>query len=63
MRVKPVYARYEPGGGFRPAPESEVVCGVCGYDVGSDEEFAFWSGEVCHAACLAEIVKEDVDYA
>lgn len=63
MRVRPEYARYEPKGGFRPAPESEVVCAVCGYDIGGEEKAGFWNGMICHAACLAEKEKEEMDGA
>ena len=41
MRVVPNYRRYEPAGGFRAPPESDIICGLCGYDIGPEEEMAF----------------------
>ena len=59
MRVIPRYDRYEPGGGFRPAPESGVVCALCCYEIGSQERTGFSNGQVCHAQCLAERSDDD----
>lgn len=61
MMIRPNYARYDPGGGFRAPPESGVVCALCCYDIGSEEEIDFWCGQVCHAQCLAERRRKDVE--
>ena len=53
MRVVPRYRRCEMAG-FRNAPESGVVCAVCCYDIGPEEDVRFWRGQVCHARCLRE---------
>lgn len=56
MRVIPNYRRYEPGFGFKPAPESGVACLICGYDIDSSHAARF-SGGFCHKACLIQIKK------
>lgn len=52
MRVIPNYTRYEPAGGFRAPPESGVVCPLCCYDIGPEEEMDFQLGQPCHLRCL-----------
>ena len=54
MRVVPNYRRYEPAGGCRAPPESDIICGLCGYDIGPEEEMAFRLDQVCHLRCLEE---------
>lgn len=62
MRVIPNYARYEPAGGFRAPPESGVVCALCCYEIGPEEDIAFRRGQACHARCLEERGGEEPDW-
>lgn len=54
MRVIPNYRRYEPRYGFQPAPETGLVCALCGYDIGTGEEVWFFGNNAYHAVCLPE---------